>query len=172
MMRWISAVAVLLLAGCSAVPTVPAHVQTQRAAIHYSGGPFKMTDSGQFTLRGCAPPDGNGRFLFSGSGSGSFIHSENETGSMNGDVFLGCEWTGTATLVSSAHPRNTITMRLFLRGFGDGTGTPCRPPFLFHVQFTVLSGTGKFAGAMGSGTVAFSCGNGTYTDQWSGTITF
>ncbi|HET9343878.1 MAG TPA: hypothetical protein VFO25_13295 [Candidatus Eremiobacteraceae bacterium] len=41
-------------------------------------------------------------------------------------------------------------------------------------MFTVISGTGKFVNATGSGTVAFTCNssNGTYTDHWSGTITF
>src|SRR4029077_1067331 len=74
-MRWVLIVAVFALAGCSSVSSVPTHLQTEKTAIQASGGSFSVTDSGNYTLSGCAPPDGNGQFHFRGSGTASFLHS-------------------------------------------------------------------------------------------------
>jgi hypothetical protein len=78
-----------------------------------------------------------------------------------------CVWSGTATLVSRRHPANSVTVTL---GLNDGSRTsPCSN----GVGFVVKSGTGKFVNASGYGTVTFTCsGSNTYTDQWSGTLTF
>jgi hypothetical protein len=168
MVRWILAIGILALAGCSAVRSVPTGVQTESTMIRTSGGPFSATYSGKYTLgSGCALT----QFHISGSGSGSFVHSSNEKGSMDsGDQ--GCEWQGPATLRSSVHPRNSITMSLTLGNFGPGN-TPCHPRFGQKVRFNVVSGTGRFVNATGSGTVVFTChSDGTYTDTWAGAITF
>lgn len=170
MIRLISAVAVLMLVGCTAVPSVPTHVQTQGAAIQRSGGAFSASYAGSDGFNTCPTMNGSSFFNFSGSGSGSFIHSSTETGSMT--VSGNCIWNGTAVLKNSAHARNTITMNLAFSSDNGVFGDPCHPKGQKHVQFSVLSGTGKFAHATGSGTVAFACHNGKYTDKWSGTITF
>ena len=172
MKRWICAVSLLVLAGCTAVPSVPTHSLAQRTALPDSGGAFSATYSGSQSLRVCNPPDGDGSFRYTGVGFGSFIRKSTESGSLLGDVHQSCNWGGKTTITSKFHPQNSITMGLSLRGFQ--TGTPCAPRFGQKVMFTVLSGTGKFANATGSGTVLFTCNgnNGTYTDQWAGTITF
>jgi len=164
MKHWICAVAVFVLAGCSAVPTIPAHLQSVKPAIQQSGGPFSGgyagTYSGGFS---CTP---GARFSFSGSGSASFVHGSTELGSMNVEPGMSCVNIGTVTITSKAHPSNTITI-----GLGP-SGAPCNfRTRIAGVSFTVTSGTGKFRNATGSGKVKFTCGSG-YTDKWAGTITF
>lgn len=172
MIRLISAIGILLLAGCTAVPGVPTHLKTVNSAIQQSGGAFSASHSGNLnTNGGCVPPDGSGTFKFSGKGPGSFIGRNFESGSMFGNVGVGCNWSGSATLTSLAHPGNSLTVGLTLTGFQ--TGWPCAPRFGARVKWNVTSGTGKFVHATGNGTVKFTCsGYSTYTDQWSGTISF
>jgi hypothetical protein len=167
MRRLIWVVGLLVVGGCSAVPSILTHPLTQEAAIKESGGPFTATYSGTYTLgEGCART----QFHFNGSGTGSFIHSSTESGTMiSSDV--GCNWGGHATLTSSTRPRNSITVALSLGNFGFST--PCSPRLGQKVHFKVTSGTGRFSNATGNGTVVFSChSDGTYTDTWSGAITF
>jgi len=166
----ISAVGIFLLAGCTTVASVPGHPQVQGPALKASGGAFSASYSGTWTARNfpCQEPPIPGSFTFNGTGSGSFIH-------MSGEhlFFIGCTvpWSGTATLTSARFPRSSITATV---DHVLGRSNPCNA-FGKHVDFTVTGGTGRFASAAGSGTIAISCqGNtsGTYTDQWSGTITF
>lgn len=168
MIRLIATVVMLALIGCSAVPNIPTQVQMADTTIRTIGGTFSATYSGNYSLRDCEGQ--RGHFQFTGSGSGSFIHSSTEKGSLySGDH--GCGWNGPATLTSSAHPRNSIAMTLNLGNFTFGN--PCHPRFAQKVKFIVVGGTGRFINAMGAGTVAFTCNNdGTYTDNWSGTITY
>lgn len=176
MKRSILVLASLLLAACSAAPTIPSHVQTHDAAIQRSGGSlgtklvgpanggaFSASYSGQYSLTPC------GTFKIVGSGYGSFIHKSSETGTMGIVPNMECNsWSGQATLVNTLRPRNTITVML------SATGTsPCTPRIGTHVGFGVISGTGRFAHATGGGTIKFTCNSdGTYTDHWSGTISF
>ena len=167
MTRLISMLAVLVLVGCSAIPTVPTHPQPYAETIRTSGGPFSARYSGSYSLKECSRTE-TGSFNFSGSGSGSFIQSSTESGHMTGkSSFRICTWKGIATIVSSLHPRNSIVVLLDSVGFNQG---PCTSKH----SFEVTGGAGKFSNATGSGTVVFTCNssNGTYTDQWSGTITF
>lgn len=172
MKRFICA-ALLILAGCSTVPNVTTHVQPVDPALKANGGHFSATFTGNFTLATCVPPDGQGRFTFEGFGSGSFIHGATERGSMNGDVFTGCPWSGSATMQSTRHSQNSITMSLSLEKGILHADNPCAAGGQRPVMFTVSSGKGRFVNAAGSGTVAFTChSDGTFTDQWTGTITF
>lgn len=168
MIRSIFAIAALVLAGCAAVQSFPTHVQTQSAAIKQSGGPFSANYAGNYSGSDCSAHM-NGSFQFSGSGSGSFIHQSTESGSMHGQfINQECRWEGTVTLTSTLHPRNSLTMVV-----GQA---PALLPCMDNpkVTFGFVTGTGKFANASGSGTIVFHCNpnNGTYTDHWSGTITY
>lgn len=166
MKSWICAAILLVLVGCSAVPSVPSHLLIQRTALPDSGGSFSVNDSGNYIRSGCGP-FGAGSFSFRGSGVGTFIHRNKESGHM-GSAKNSCMFSGTAVMVSKRLPANSIAIDLV------SSSLPC-----YHGQgnmtFTINGGTGRFAQATGSGTVVFHCslGNtGTYTDQWSGTITF
>ena len=164
MKRWICAVALVALAGCSAVSSVPPHPQTLGAAIKASGGAFSGGYAGTYT--GGFSCISGAHFNFSGSGIASFIHRSTESGSMTVTSGMSCAYNGMATLTSTFHPSNTITI-----GLGP-SGAPCNfRTRIVGVPFTVTSGTGKFRNATGSGKVKFTCGSG-YTDKWSGTITF
>ena len=164
MKRLISAAALFVLVGCSAVPSVPTHVQMQNATIQQSGGPFGAsyagTETGGFS---CAL---NRPFKFSGAGSAAFLHASSESGSMVWSHGFSCDLQGSATLTSTNHPHNSVTVRLEYELPG------CERSFR-GIPFTVIAGTGRFANAAGSGRIQFSChSNGAYTDKWSGTITF
>ena len=163
----ICAVTLVLLVGCAAVPSVPTHSLTQRTALPDSGGSFSVNDSGNYSRSGCGP-FGAGHFSFSGSGVGTFIHGNKESGSM-GSAKGQCVFTGTAKIVSKRLPANSIAMTL-----GSST-LPCFHTRSTTMTFTINGGTGRFAQATGSGTVVITCGPanaGTYTDVWSGTIRF
>ena len=168
MKRLISVIALLFLTGCAAVSSIPTHATSEGGAIRASGGSFGVSDSGNYDLTKCRPPGGLGVFTFNGSGSANFIHKEIETGRMNSDDSSCNGWRGSATLTSAARPRNSIKMKLST----TTNNTPC-VLFGHAIKFTVTGGTGRFANATGTGTVAFAChSNGTYTDKWSGTVTF
>lgn len=79
MKRLICAVALSFLTGCVAAPSIPTHATTAGDAIRTTGGTFGVSDSGNYHLTKCAPPGGFGLFTFNGSGSGNFIHNEDET---------------------------------------------------------------------------------------------
>ena len=164
MKRLVCAVAILLLAGCSATPSVPTHVQMQDATIQQSGGPFGASYAGTETGgNSCLL---NQPFKFSGTGSAAFLHASSESGSMVWSHGFTCDLVGSATLTSTNHPHNSVTVRLEYELPG------CEHSFT-GMPFTVTSGTGRFANAAGSGTIKFSChSDGSYTDHWSGTITF
>ena len=125
------------------------HPQTGAAAITTSGGSFSGHYSGTFTLTECSST-ATGSFSFNGSGHASFIH-------------------GPVTIVSALHPHNSMTVLLQSVGFG---GQPCGS----KMDFQFDGGSGRFALATGSGTHKFSlpCGqsSGTFTDEWTGTLTF
>jgi hypothetical protein len=109
------------------------------------------------------------RFSFLGTGSASFIHASSEQGKLR-EANGGCPnatWSGTATLTSSRHPSNTISVSLKTK---QVSGFPCS---ISGCSFSVTGGTGKFINAMGSGTVIMTkLGSHSYSDTWSGTITY
>ena len=160
----ISAIASFVLVGCSAVASVPTHVQMQSATIQRSGGSFQAgyagAETGGYSCLLSHP------FKFSGTGSAAFLHASSESGSMVWGHGYTCDMQGSATLTSTNHPRNSVTVRLEYELPG------CERSFR-GIPFTVIGGTGRFANATGSGTIQLSChSNGTYTDKWSGTITY
>jgi len=167
MKRWICAIAIFFLAGCSAVSSVPTHSLTQRTALPDSGGTFTVNDSGGYYRTGCGGFQ-SGNFLFRGSGVGTFIHSNKESGDMVSPK-NSCTFSGTAKMMNKVRPANSITIAL------SSHSQHCFHSHSTTMTFTINGGTGRFALATGSGTVIFQCGpggSGAYTDVWSGTISF
>ena len=164
MRRLICTVALLALVGCSAVPSVPTHPQIEGAAIKTSGGAFSASYAGTET-------GGNScllsqHFKFSGTGSATFLHASSESGEMVWGRGFTCDLLGRATLTSTTHPHNTVTVELEYN-------LPGCEASMHPMTFRVIGGTGRFANAKGSGSVRFSCHTGgTYSDKWSGTLTF
>ena len=132
-----------------------------------AGGAFSGAYSGGYTMV-CRLS--LSQFSFLGTGSASFIHGSSEQGKLR-EANGGCPnatWMGTATLTSSRHPSNTISVSLKTKR--SGNGFPCS---VFGCSFSVTGGTGKFINAMGSGTLIMTkLGSGSYSDTWSGSITY
>jgi len=175
MIRSISVVAALLLAGCSAVPSVPTHplapVQSHavRIANPASGGPFAAAFSGRIDRLSCNQLMG-AHFSFSGTGTATFFGKRPkfamERGELSGTYhFYGCSaWSGGAALSIGDPTRGTIGFSLSANTITKGC--------LAGAKYAVTGGTGRFVNAAGSGTVSFVCTGNTYTDRWSGTLTF
>jgi len=165
--------AVLTFGGCgpsqsSIAPTSLAVTDTRSSrGTPAAGGAFNGAYSGGYTLD-CRYS--LSLFTFLGTGSASFIRASSEQGKLregNG----GCPnatWMGTAKLTSSRHPSNTISVSLKTKRVGNGF--PCS---VFGCSFSVTGGTGKFINAKGSGTLIMTqLGSASYSDTWSGTITY
>jgi hypothetical protein len=164
----------ILLAGCGGSFNTPSTVtaampETARTS-PASGGAFSGGYSGSFSFTICHGLKSKGVFRFSGTGLVSFLGPSRESGRLHSHQYArpyDCTpWSGSVTLTSSKDPSNSISMSLKER---IPTPNPCQP-----YPYKVTSGTGKFANATGSGTVELICRGmrGTYSDQWSGTISF
>lgn len=154
-------IACIVLAGCAgsvrgvAPPSSSSNVRVAPA----HGGAFSGAYSGQSTYRRCGKRFGE--FVFSGSGSASFLGRSVESGTIDDYIYSTCStWQGQVFLQSSKHPDNSLSIAVY-------DGTPCKKPF----KYSVVAGYGKFAGATGSGSVLFTCTKN-YTDRWSGTLNF
>ena len=164
MLRCTALVLTLSLVGCSFGSTIPSgqHLPTGKSASN--GGAFTATYSGSETNGSTCFL--NRTFRFSGTGSASFLHQSEESGSMVWEFDPFCNLTGRATLVSASHPLNSVSVTL-------QAGAAACGGFLHKTTFTVHGGTGRFRHATGGGTIQFNCtSNGSYTDKWSGTLNF
>ena len=172
-------IAAILLAGCGqsngALPQSNAGTLSMRLGQATStlaqpaagGGAFSGGYSGTEKFRGCTPGRQSGSFKFIGSGKVSFLGRSKETGHLTAGAASSCGWEGAVVLQSSKQQRNRIKMKLE----GYVPVNPCAQP----LSYTVTGGTGRYSNAKGAGTVAISCldgSSGTYSDQWSGTISF
>jgi len=170
--------AVILLAGCGGSQSpisasgvsaaMPGTVRTRPA----SGGGFSGSYTGSASVRSCMFKQ-SGEFTFSGTGKVTFLHRSAESGELSRPWIINhCagSWSGSDTLMSLSDPGNTITMSL-TRVVKHNIIDPCS---LKPYSYKVTGGTGKFAKATGGGTVRFSCHRSlhTYSDQWSGTLSF
>lgn len=103
-------------------------------------------------------------FKFQGIGHALFLGQGTEKGHQTtSNAPCKGQWYGYAILTSAANQGDTITVRLQSGGYSPCTNSP---------RGKVLRGTGKFAQATGFLYVTFTCSNGTYRDQWSGTLNF
>jgi len=163
MYSWTALALALSFAGCASAPTLPTSASHPVGSLAPSGGPFSASYFGTYTVKR-RPCDNT--FTFSGTGSATFLSNSSESGTLEQLSALNCIWGGHVILASSLNPTNTITVFM-----GEKTAyPPCG-----RVQgWDVLSGTGKFAHASGSGHHKFVCqlNKGTYTDNWNGTLDF
>jgi hypothetical protein len=150
------------LKGTAAITVVQMQTDTTasilRSVFRPRGGTFTAAFSGQYSWFG--------QFRFSGSGNASFLRAATEAGNVSQDCGPNCYPDGFDTLTSDKNSENGIKV--------TWTG-PYRGNFCEKLNWKVVSGTGKFANATGSGTMTATCsgGNsGTYTDVWAGTINF
>lgn len=134
------------------------------------GSAFSGGYSGSFSFTTCHGLKSKAVFRFSGTGLASFLGPSREHGILRSHQYFrpyDCTpWKGKVILTSSKDPSNAISMSLTERG---PTPNPCQ-----SYPYNVTGGTGKFANATGSGTVALTCHGfrGQYSDQWSGTLNF
>jgi hypothetical protein len=166
---WSVAISAAVLAGCGgaqgaigapgANAVAPGGARTAPAL----GGAFSGAYAGTASATSCTYKPG-GLFFFSGTGKSSFLGQSGESMILQPTRF--CAWSGGATLQSSKHPNQEIFMSLY-EGRGN-LATPCIEP----LAYTVHGGTGKYVHAKGTGTLTLQCSNSTYSDQWSGTISF
>lgn len=158
----------LLVSACSSPSFAPGGLtDAAKVGPNTGGGNFTATSTGSYTFSDCAGSV-NGHLKFSGTGHASYLHRVTESGKLKGRVYPPhCVWSGTATLTSRRHKKDSVTFSLGLNG--SRYANPCNNA----VGFVVKRGTGRFSNASGYGTVTFSCsGSGIYVDSWSGTLTY
>ena len=116
-----------------------------------ASGPFSGSYSGTYASS------------LTGSGTATFIGSS----SITSHFHCGSgSCLASATLTSSAHPTDSLSLGLFCR-------KPCPNPI--HWQYNVTRGTGIFAKATGGGTAIYTlsgAGTGTFRATFTGTLTF
>jgi len=159
----------LLISGCSGASFAPGAstgAAANRQMPNTGGGAFTATYSGSSSFSDCTGT-GNGYFKFRGKGRAVYLNRSIEVGKLTGTRSGShCVWSGNATLRSRHHSKNSVTFSLGLNG--DRYHNPCNNA----LGFVVKRGSGKFLNASGYGTVTFSCSNSTYSDAWSGTLTY
>ena len=157
--------AVMMLGGCGGPHTYFSPSSLQQDASRASGGAFTAKSEGTYKETECTYKQ-PGRIGFDGNGHARYLGLSNEYGYLvthyNGRVCV--PGGGTASLWTTQHPSDEISVNL-----SEGEG--CQEPTFC---FRVISGTGRFANAAGSGTVVGLPlgGSGHYHDKWSGAITY
>jgi hypothetical protein len=148
-----------------------------------AANPFTARYAGTFTLTNC-PLLGVLRTAcvmhLNGTGSATALGTSRETGTLTANLnLLPTECgaiSGNETLTSVQNPANSVTAEVrgqicspLLGGLLGG-----RAPY--HMQYTIISGTGAFSSASGQGRISgqarfdFVAGQGVYADQWQGSL--
>ena len=164
--------AVTVLAACNARQNVSPNVgvgsnprlESTRIIFNH-GGRFKAAYSGTYSKSGdCSA---TAMFTYTGSGNAKFLHASKEK--IKVTWFCGSQGvTGSATLTSVQHPRDSITASVSSTDFKG----PC---YGFTMSFTVTGGTGRLQHASGSGTIVLNglssgCISYSYSDKWTGML--
>jgi hypothetical protein len=160
-------VAAMMLGGCGGPHTYFGPSSLQQDASRASGGTFTAKYKGTYYIQTKCTYKQFGRLGFDGNGHARFLGLSNEYGGLitryNGRACV--PFVGSDYLTSTQYPSDEISVNL-----SEGRGCQL-PTFCFRV----VSGTGKFANAAGSGTVWLPLnvfGGGRYHDKWNGTITY
>jgi hypothetical protein len=101
-------------------------------------------------------------YLFMGHGTASVPDLRKSRESVYyyfGSIPCGISPTGGSFTLKDRSSEDTIT--------GSVSGNDCSVD-----TYTVTGGTGRYSGAIGSGTVTFTCTGNHYEDTWSGTISY
>jgi hypothetical protein len=170
----VAVVAVIVLAACNAAQNVSPSIgagSNSRVGptriIFNHGGRFTAVHSGTYGRSGdCSL---TAMLTYEGNGNAKFLHSSSEQLKLTWYCGSGVV-TGSATLTSVQHPRNSITASVSSTDFKS----PC---YGFTMSFTITGGTGRFRGASGSGTIVLNtlsseCISYSYGDKWRGTLKF
>ena len=127
---------------------------------YQAGGTFNAYYSGSVSSRSCGFKCTTE--TLGGRGHGSFLRKSMQSETLKIECAVeACSATGTATLTSTLHPGNTISIELS-GDFGE----------IDNGSWSALGGTGKFANASGSGYWHTNYGTGTYSQSLSGTLNF
>lgn len=168
-----------LLSGCGGkeeisstsllVPLGDGSTISRNASWTDAGGQFTAAYTGTSSYHSCINEDKQGYDKFSGTGSATFVHASVESveslkAVTHEEGFFNCPVVSfTGSLKSKQHPGNAIFVSITNRS----------DPLCATDEFSITGGSGKFAHATGSGSVTFVCsGSYSYTDQWSGSISF
>jgi hypothetical protein len=169
----VAVAAVIMLAACNAEQNVSPNVGADSNSrlgpirtVSDHGGGFTAAYSGTYSKSGdCSL---TAMLTYKGGGKAKFLHSSSEQLSLT--WYCGSrDVTGSATLTSVQHPRDSITASVSSADFKGSCDS-------FTMSFAVIGGTGRFRRASGSGTIALSTLSSqcsySYSDKWSGTLKF
>jgi|ERR1700729_663374 len=157
-------VSATLLAGCggsfNAPSSAAAAVSGAVRVIPAKGGAFSGAYSGTLTSKSSCSQSSKGVLTFGGTGKSSFFGKSHERGRVVSYSSLLCLAQGHFTLKSSKNTNDSVHFYVEEQASRS-------------FSYAVTGGTGRFANAKGNGKWSYTTGSGyTYSDTWTGTLTF
>jgi hypothetical protein len=148
-----------------------------------AGGTFSATDNGRSSISNCGALSGRRACVIrlNGQGTATSLGRVFESGRLTADLRFGLFGDcgpafGTITLYSQANLNNSV--RFAVRGQVCKAGLLGLGAATYSLTYNVSGGSGTFMNATGTGRVNGRAGNGfltnqgTYSDQFNGTLNF